>query len=80
MERMREEVGEVKQLTDEQKAKAAEIDKRFEAEIAQVKMDGESRAAAADPVAAQEILKEMAVQVAELEGRCESEKERLWQE
>jgi len=79
MERLEREHGKGKSLTDEQKAEIAEIDKTYEAKIAQVRLEGESKIATAEsPSDAQQRRAEMAETIASLEAEREKEKDAIW--
>jgi hypothetical protein len=66
-------------LTDEQKAKLAEIDNEINAKIAERKLflEDELRKAAGDPQAASELRKQLSAEIARLEEKREREKEKI---
>ena len=66
-------------LTDEQKAKLAEIDSEINAKIAERKLflEDELRKAAGDPQAASELRRQLSSEIARLEEKREHEKEKI---
>jgi hypothetical protein len=76
MERLEKESGPSKKLTDEQKKKLADIEKIYEAKLAEVKLDYEPKLNAAEPGDEhQAVLAEMAAKINSLEEKREKEKE-----
>ena len=65
-------------LTDEQKAKLAEIDSEINAKVAERKLflEDEVRKAAGDPQAESELRKQLSAEIARLEEKREREKEK----
>ena len=66
-------------LTDEQKAKLAEVDSEINAKIAERKLflEDELRKAAGDPQAGSELHKQLSAEIARLEEKREREKEKI---
>jgi hypothetical protein len=66
-------------LTDEQKAKLAEIDSEINAKVAERKLflEDEVRKAAGDPQAESELRKQLSAEIARLEEKREREKEKI---
>ena len=71
--------GPIKQYTDEQKQQLAEIDRVYEAKIAQAKFAAASRKekAEGDLEKLKQIQEDMSVEIASLEEKRDHEKERL---
>ena len=66
----------VRKLTDEQKAKLAELDRIYTARIAQVELDLKPKIAAADdPEQAQKLQETLRAEIQKLRARLEEEKE-----
>lgn len=78
LERMEKEAGPSKKLTDEQREALAEIDRKFDAQIAAQRLSLEKKMAIAMPAEAVSIRQELAAAVAELEEKREYEKENVW--
>ncbi len=73
--------GEDKQLTDEQKARIAEIDRKYEARIAGARMGLDERLAAA--TSAEEVVElraGLADEIRSLEEKCQRDKDAVWNE
>jgi hypothetical protein len=66
-------------LTDEQKAKLAEVDNEINAKIAERKLflEDELRKAAGDPQAEAELRKQLSTEIVRLEEKREREKEKI---
>ena len=77
MERLQKEQGPTRSLTDEQRAALAEIDNRFEAKEAEIRVDFESRIAA-DRAKAAELHAEMIEALANQREKREREKAAIW--
>jgi hypothetical protein len=80
MERLAEDSGPSKSLTDEQKEAIAEIDRTYDARVAEEKMGSETRAAAASFEEAMQIRESLAPALASLEDQREREKQKIWDE
>lgn len=78
LERLERDAGPTKKLSDQQKAQIAEIDRKYDAKVAEKKLEYESRMAAATPEQADELRKELAETVAKLETERESQKDAIW--
>lgn len=79
MERLEKASGPTKKLTDDQKAQIAEIDKMYDAKIAEVKLSFEPRLRAVESREQLEALQtEMASKIGDLESQREKEKENVW--
>lgn len=70
--------GEIREYTDEQKGRLAEIDRKYDAKIAQVKLDAENqlRAAGVDSAKQDDVRSRSAGEIASLNGKREAEKDR----
>lgn len=81
MERLDAELGPTKKLTDEAKAKIAEIDKKYDAEIAAIRIDFDGKlVTVATPEAYTTIRDELAHEVGRAEERRENEKNAIWKD
>ncbi len=71
--------GPVKQLSEEKKAKIAEVESRFKAKIAEAEMAKDKRFAEAsgDVMKTEDILKDFSVEIASINFQCEREKEKI---
>ena len=71
--------GEIREYTDEQKGRLAEVDRKYDAKIAQVKLDAENqvRAAGGESEKRDEVRARSAREIASLGGKREAEKDRL---
>ncbi len=79
MERLERESGPQRKLTEAQRAEIAEINKRFDARIAEVKMSMEQRCATATTLEEfQGMQADMASQIQSLEEKRNREKEAIW--
>ena len=79
MERLAKTSGPTKTLTDEQKARIAEIEKKYEAKIAQEKLGLEARiAAATTPEELEKCRQDLAASIAALEAKRDDEKSAIW--
>jgi hypothetical protein len=79
MERLEAESGPTKQLSDEEKSAIAEIDKKYDAEIAAVRINFESKlVGVATPDAYAQLKEEMAHDITHAENRREQEKATIW--
>ena len=72
--------GPVKTLSDEQKEQVAEIDKRYDAKIAETKLTYDDKLAAAPQDEYQNVQDELTSELARLEEKRETEKEKAWNE
>lgn len=80
MERLRASSGPEKTLSGKQKSAIAEIDKRYDAKIAEARLGFEQRLAGARPNERAALQEELVAELARLEGKRESEKESIWEE
>ncbi len=81
MERLEKESGPTKRLSDAQKEEIAEIERKFEARIAEERLSGEARIAGAS--SAEELGKltaELAERVSAIEEQREKAKEAVWEQ
>lgn len=78
MERLEQESGPLKKLSDEQRQAIAEIDKKFDAKIAEQRLHYEGRIAGAAPDERQALMEELSTTLAGLESKREKEKEEIW--
>ena len=78
-ERALERFGEnIRELTPEQKERIAEIDRRYDAKIAEIRLGAEARIrGAADPEKIEAIRAEAAAKIADLNRKRDREKERV---
>ena len=80
MERLAEDSGPSKSLTEDQRENIAEIDRKYDARIAEEKMGIETRAAAAPFEEAMQIRESLAPAIASLDDQREREKQKIWDE
>lgn len=79
MERLEKTSGPTRKLTSEQKTQIGEIEKLYEAKIAELKLSYEPRVQAAQSREEYDgLLAELAAKAAALEEQRESEKEKVW--
>ncbi|MGF1450024.1 MAG: hypothetical protein ACFB20_11470 [Opitutales bacterium] len=77
MERLAAEGDDTTSLTEEQKAELAEIDRRFQAKIAEREVFLQSKIKAADPAEAEKQRQELAAERKRLQGECEAAKDKV---
>ncbi len=80
MEKLNAVSGPVKTLSDEQKEQVAEIDKRYDAKIAETKLTYDDKLAAAPQDEYQNVQDELSSELARFEEKRETEKENAWNE
>ncbi len=80
MEKLNAVSGPVKTLSDEQKEQVAEIDKRYDAKIAETKLTYDDKLAAAPQGEYQNVQDELSSELARFEEKRETEKENAWNE
>lgn len=80
MEKLNAVSGPVKTLSDEQKEQVAEIDKRYDAKIAETKLTYDDKLAAAPQDEYQNVQDELTSELARFEEKRETEKENAWNE
>ncbi|MFP4499930.1 MAG: hypothetical protein ACLFTT_02925 [Candidatus Hydrogenedentota bacterium] len=80
MERLEESSGPGKKLSDAQKAQLAEIDKTYDAKLAQARLDYETKISQAPPPEAQNLQAEMAAELAAIEEKRNREKDSVWEQ
>jgi L-amino acid N-acyltransferase YncA len=79
MERLEKSSGPTRKLSDQQKSRIAEIDKIYEAKIAETKLTYEARMRGAESMEAfNQVKQEQAETLASIEQRREKEKEEAW--
>lgn len=64
-------------LTEDQKKRIAELDRQIEAKIAEKKIFLEAQLAKANPTEEEEIRRQLVLEIARLEEKRESEKEKI---
>jgi hypothetical protein len=81
MERLERESGPIRKLTDEQRAKIAEIDRKYDAQIAEQKLAFEGRLLNTSSPGEHDLMQtELANLLADIESRRERDKESVWGE
>ncbi len=80
MERLEESSGPGKKLSDAQKAQLADIDKTYDAKLAQVRLDYETEMIQAPLPEAQTLQAEMAAELAAIEEKRNREKDAVWKQ
>lgn len=78
MERMERESGPTRSLSDEEKERAAEIDSKFDARIAETRIGYDEQIATAGPGDRERLQEEMAIDISRLEKSREQEKDAIW--
>jgi hypothetical protein len=80
MEKLEKESGPTRKLTDEQRARIAEIEKRFEAQAAEQRLAYQGKMGTATSYEELEQLKkELAESIAALEAKRDREKDEVWE-
>lgn len=70
--------GELRSYSDEDKEALAEVDRKYDAKVAQARFDAEARRAdSTDPEQQQRFNEDLAVELASLERRREQDKEKI---
>ena len=78
MERMEAESGPTKKLTEDEKAKLAEINAKYDARVAEAKLSRDSKIGEALPEARDALQAEMSQELANLEEKREREISEVW--
>ena len=78
LERMQAESGPQKKLSDEERARIAEIDNQYEAKIAQTKLKFQARLFSAAPPEKAAAQAELTEEIQRLERRRDEEKDNIW--
>lgn len=79
MERLEREHGPTKKLNDEQKAEIAAIDKKYEAQAAEARLNHDRKlAAVASAAEFEQLQEEFAAELARIDAGREREKEAVW--
>ncbi len=80
MERLEKDSGPTRKLTDGQKARIAEIDKKYDAKAAEARLDYDNCLASAPPSEMESVRNKLAEALASIEDSRERDKERVWNE
>jgi len=80
MERMKAAAGPQRKLSDKQKKRVADIEKKYTARIAETKMSLDVRLAAAPHEERAKMQADVAAELVRLEEKREAEKEAVWNE
>lgn len=80
MEKLNKAAGPARKLSDDQRKRIAEIDSAYEAKRAEQRMAYEQKMAALGPGEREAMQQELAKQLADLDEKCEREKEVVWNE
>lgn len=80
MEKMDAASGPLKSLSDEQKERVAEIDKKYDAKSAETKLSHDEKLATAPPETRQALQEEMTSELARWEEKREEETKVVWNE
>ena len=80
MEKLNAASGPLRALSDEQKERVAEIDKSYDAKIAETKLTYDEKLATAPPEDAKDLQQELTSELARWEEKRETEKESIWNE
>lgn len=78
MERLNAEAGPSRSLSDEEKEQIADIESRYDAEVAQLNLEYEPKIAVAMPPEADGMRAELASKIASVEERREKDKAAVW--
>jgi hypothetical protein len=78
MERLEKDKGPSKKLSEDQRERMAEIDKIFDAKIAEHRLSYEARMATPDPAQLAQIQEEFTAKLSDLENDRMREKESVW--
>jgi superfamily I DNA and/or RNA helicase len=80
MERLEKTSGPAKKLNDEQRAEIAQIEKLYEARIAETRLDFDQKvSAAASVVELEELQQQLGQKISELEQERDQKKEAVWE-
>ena len=80
MEKLNAASGPVRTLSDEQKERVAELDKNYDAKVAETKLSFDEKLATAPPAEQPEIQQQLASEIMRLEEKREKGKEDVWSE
>lgn len=80
MEKLEEESGPLKKLSDEQREQIAAIEKKYDAQAAEVRLNYEQRIASADPGEAERLKADMQDELAKIEELREQKRQAIWNE
>jgi hypothetical protein len=78
MERMEKESGPSRQLSEDEKAQTAEVEKVYDARIAELKLSFEGKMEL-NPAEAEALRNEMIHEISRLEEKRDAEKDKIWQ-
>ena len=79
MERMEAASGPTKKLSDEEKQAIADIDTKYDAQVAETKLSFDGKIPAVAPPEQQALREELANELAKIETRREHDKESIWE-
>lgn len=80
MERLEKDSGPTRKLSEEQKARIAEIERKYDAKTAEVRLDFDGRLASAPPPEVENVRRQLADALASVEANRERDKEAVWNE
>lgn len=80
MEKMKAASGPQKKLSEAQKKRVSEIEKKYSARMAETRLSFEARTVAAPHEEREKIQAELVSDIARLEEKRESEKDKVWKE
>lgn len=78
MERMEAESGPTQKLDDDQRARLTEIEKKYDAQAAELRLSYDQKLAETNPLEQGPVQEQMAAELARVEERRESEKDKVW--
>lgn len=78
MERMEAESGPTRKLDDKERAQLAQIESKCDAQVAELRIGYEQKLAVAPPTESGPLQEEMTKELARIEERRESEKDKIW--
>ena len=79
MERLEKESGKSRALSDEEKARIAEVDRKYDAQAAETRLSYESKIAAAPYAERPGLADELRAELGRIEGRREQAKNDVWE-
>ncbi len=80
MEKLEEESGPLKKLTDEQREQIAAIESKYDAQAAETRLNYEQRIASADPGEAERLTADLQDELAKIEELREQKRQAIWDE
>jgi len=79
LERMQQDSGPSKSLSEDQRRQIADIDNKYEAKIAEERLKAESKIATAEYAEREQLQQQLMVTIKDLEEKRDAEKDNIWQ-